>query len=116
MDSTFKAAKKAISRGYRKSYIPGWDATCSNLYDLFSTTGDRDAADSLIERLYNNITKIWQDKTATLDFTHSNRKAWNLVQKPGVNPKTPIKKSHPVTANDIAAKLLNNSEVDVSKS
>ena len=70
----------------------------------------------MIERLNNNRTKIWQDKTATLDFTHSSRKAWNLVQKLCVNPKTPIKKSYPVTANDIAAKLLNNSKADASKS
>ena len=55
-------------------------------------------------------------KKLSKNFTHSSRKAWNLVQKIDVNPKTPIKKSYLVTANDIAAKLLNNSKADVSKS
>ena len=116
VNSVHKAAKSSIPRGYRKSYIPGWDDTCSNLYDLFNATGDSDAADSLIQRLNDNRTKIWKDKTASLDFTHSSRKAWNLVQKLGVNPKSSSSKSYPVTANDIATKLLNNSKAEVSKS
>ena len=116
MDSVLSAAKKAIPRGYRKTYIPGWDETCTNLYDLFCSTDNRDAEDELIQRLNENRAKIWYEKTDSLNFTHSSRKAWNVIQKLGVNPKAHCKKSYPVTANDIGSKLFENSKSDVSAS
>ena len=116
VDLVYKAAKKSIPRGYRRSYIPGWDEECTNLYELFNATGDRNAADALIERLNINRSKIWHDKTMNMDFTHSSRKAWNTIQKLGVNPKAHSKKQFPVSANDIATKLLENSKADMSKS
>ena len=116
MNSVSSAARKAIPRGYRKSYIPGWDETCTNLYDLFCSTGDRDAEDALIQRLNDNCAKIWHAKTDSLNFTHSSCKDWNVIQKLGINRKAYCKKSYPVTANDITSKLLENSKADVSAS
>ena len=39
-----------------------------------------------------------------------------MIQKLGVNPKAHCKESYPVTANDIASKLFENSKADVSAS
>ena len=50
-----KAAKKTISRGYRNSYIPCWDAECESLYKTFlqSPQGDDSslAATALLTKL-----------------------------------------------------------------
>ena len=85
------------------------------MYDLFCTTGEPDTGSSSINRLNENHTKIWHYKTDSLDFTHTSRQAWNTIQNLGVNPKKPEKKSYPVSADDIAAKLLENSKADLNK-
>lgn len=78
------AARKSIPRGYRETYIPGWDKTCEELYSAFNNNGDVNIGSDLINHLNNNRRSIWQRKTETMDFTHSSRKAWNLIKKLGV--------------------------------
>ena len=45
----FKAAKANIPRGFRPTYIPCLDSECQQLLEEFTSSGDPDTADHLIE-------------------------------------------------------------------
>ena len=78
-----KAAKKTIPRGYRNNYIPCWDAECEFLYKTFlqSPQGDDSslAATALLAKLDRNRRDQWSEAVRSIDFSHSSRKAWNIL-------------------------------------
>jgi hypothetical protein len=75
------AAKKCIPRGFRKDYIPGWSQECEDLFDDFSTTGNPDTANLLLQNLDKARRDKWVKTVENLNFTHSSRKAWSLLRK-----------------------------------
>ena len=77
-----KAAKKTIPRGYRNNYIPCWDAECESLYKTFlqSPQGDSSlAATALLAKLDRKRRDRWSEAVRSIDFTHSSRKAWSIL-------------------------------------
>jgi len=115
VDLVIKAAKKSIPRGYRPNYIPGWDKDCEEFYREFLSSGDRNIGAKLIGKLNENRHQIWHKKTDSMDFVHCSRKAWSIVNKLGPNPKERPKKTYPVSANQIAFRLIENSKAQMNK-
>ena len=78
-----KATKKTIPRGYRNNYIPCWDVECESLYKTFlqSPQGDETslAAIDLLAKLDRKCRYRWSEAVRNIDFSHSNRKAWSIL-------------------------------------
>lgn len=68
MNLTQTIAKKHIPRGFRQTYIPGWDVRCSTLYDKFVESRNQSFADKLLDCLDQNRKEIWSNVTENLDF------------------------------------------------
>ena len=110
-DAINHAALGSIPRGARKDYIPGWSKTCNELYNKFVISGDKDsrasAATELCDQLDKERREIWNKSVTSIDFTHSSRKAWRKLQQLTSDPSLK-KREYPVSANAVAAQLLNN--------
>ena len=77
------AAKKYIPRGRRNDHIPCWDAKCENLYQMFLQSPEGSdssrAASALLSRLDRKRRDRWSEAVQTIDFSHSSRKAWSIL-------------------------------------
>ena len=110
-----KAAKKTIPRGYRNNYIPCWDAECKSLYKTFLQSPEGDdsslAATALLAKLDRKRRDRWSDAVRSIDFSHSSRKAWsilnNLTGRPRHSPR-----HCPVSADAIASQLVRNGKYE----
>lgn len=51
MGLVINCAKTHVPRGVRKTYIPGWNKKCEQLYQLFKNTGNKQTAESLLKTL-----------------------------------------------------------------
>ena len=104
------AAKKAIPRGYNRSYIPGWDEECSRLLCDHQRASSREEVDmtaaALIQRLDVTRRTRWTEVVESIDFTHSRRKAWQTIDQ--LTGRNTAPSSCPVTADSIASQLLKN--------
>ena len=110
-----KAAKKAIPRGRRNTYVPCWDAKCEALYQTFlqSPAGDQSsrAATALIIWLDKKRRDRWSEAVRNIDFLHSSRKAWSIINNlTGRSRHSP--RNCPVLANAIAAQLVRNGKYE----
>ena len=78
-----KAAKKTISCGYQNNYILCWNAECESLYKIFlqSSQGDESslAATALLAKLDRKQRNQWSKAVWSIDFSHSSRKAWSIL-------------------------------------
>ena len=107
-------AKKHIPRGFRKVFTPCWLPESEELLKQYESTGDPDIATELLDSLDTARQKRWQETVEDLNFTHSSRKAWNLLRHLGA--ATPVQHQPPkVTANAVASRLLLNSKVPSTK-
>ncbi|VVC27625.1 Hypothetical protein CINCED_3A006061, partial [Cinara cedri] len=98
-------ATKHIPRGFRKSNIPTWDKECIDLFEEFQISSEQSIADELIRTLNINRRKKLQTTTASLNFTHSSRTAWNLVKRlVAETSKTNL--TDKVSSNDVATRLM----------
>lgn len=70
----------------------------------------------LLNRLNENRRKIWDKTVESVDFTHSSRKAWNVLKKLGTNSTNSEKVVTNVTADQVATKLKSSSKVKMDKS
>ena len=65
------------------TYIPCWHAECESLYKTFlqSPQGDDSslAATALLAKLDRKRRDRWSDAVRSIDFSHSNRKAWSIL-------------------------------------
>ena len=77
------AAKKYIPRGRRNDHIPCWDAEFENLYQMFLQSPEGSdssrAASALLSRLDRKRRDRWSEAFQTIDFSHSSRKAWSIL-------------------------------------
>ena len=91
-------------RGFCKAYTPGWNKTCTDLYNQYQTAPNTQTAHQLLDELDPQRKKNWKGRTAQMNFKQSSRKAWNLLHKLGseTNPLTATTSSASVTANNIA--------------
>ena len=100
-------AKQYIPRGVRKSYIPCWTNESEALFTKYKESGDPDTGKKLLTSLKEGR---WSEEMAALDFTHSSRRAWNLLRKLG--GATHSKRQRPkVTANEVEHRLILNGSV-----
>lgn len=110
---TKKSAAKHISRGYRKSYLPGWSEVSEERYEKYKTpTQQNDKA--LLKSLDDSRRQRWIETVENLDMKHSSRKAWALLKRLEGNSK-PKETDNKVSAQSIASVLLENSKGDVNK-
>ena len=110
-----KAAKKSIPRGRRNNYIPCWDAECEDLYQTFLQSSDEDqssrAATALLSRLDKKRRDRWSEAVQNIDFSHSSRKAWSIINNlTGRSRHGP--RHCPVSANSIASQLIRNGKYE----
>ena len=79
------AAKKTIPRGCRRDMIPTWDEECQNLYDQFTEAEPgviaNENAEQLTKTLDEKRRERWESTTASIDFTHSSRQAWQTFNR-----------------------------------
>ena len=105
------ASKNSISRGCRNNHIPCWDAECENLYRTFRQPSERSdsnrAATSLLLRLDKKRRDRWFEALQTIDFSHSSRKAWSILNNLiGRSRRSP--RHCAVSANASASQLIRN--------
>ena len=110
-----KTAEKHIPRGYRKTYIPGWDVACKKLFEEYEESHDSDIADDLIRALNDNRKKRWQETTENLSFIHSSRKGWALLKKLGSENVGKLETGI-VTPNNVASRLIKVGKIEMDKS
>jgi len=109
-ESLLFAAKQCIPRGRRKKYVPYWDKECETLHRSFlrapaGTDSDR-AALSLLSRIEQRQVR-WEEAVNSIDFSHSNRKAWSTINKlAGKSGRS--SRLYPVSANSIPSQLVKN--------
>ena len=109
------AAQKYIPRGRRNNHIPCWDAECENLYQMFLQSPEGSdssrAASALLSRLDRKRRDRWSEAVQTIDFSHSSRKAWSILNNlTGRSRRSP--RHCAVSANAIASVLVNNSKYE----
>ena len=106
-----KAAKTTIPRGYRNNYIPCWDAECVSLYKTFlqSPQGNESslAATALLAKLDRKRRNRWSEVVRSIDFSHSSRKVWSILNNLTGRPKHSPRHC-PVSADAIASQLVRN--------
>ena len=110
-----KAAKKAIPRGRRNTYIPCWDAKSEALYQTFLQSPAEDqssrAATALITWLDKKRRDRWSEAVRNIDFSHSSRKTWSTINNlTGRSRYSPC--NCPVSAHAIAAQLVRNGKYE----
>jgi len=108
-------AKKSIPRGVRKTYIPGFNGECQQLYTRYTETNSNDDATKLIQALNNQRKEKWLNLVEHTDFKHSSRKAWALLRKLGANGKYSANKENQVNPNLVANRIVNLSRATPDK-
>ena len=77
------AATKYIPRGRRNNHIPCWDAECENLHQMFLQSPEGSdssrAASAQLSKLNRKRSDRWSEAVQTIDFSHSSRKAWSIL-------------------------------------
>uniref|UniRef100_W5NI73 Endonuclease/exonuclease/phosphatase domain-containing protein n=1 Tax=Lepisosteus oculatus TaxID=7918 RepID=W5NI73_LEPOC len=75
-----------IPRGFRKTYIPGWDEECTNLASELESATTTERAQSigstLIEYLDNIRKQEWNNMMVSeIDMKHSSIRAWQTINR-----------------------------------
>ena len=109
------AAKNSIPRDCQNNHIPCWDAECENLYRTFLQSPEGSdtnrAATALLLRLDKKRRDRWSEAVWTIDFSHSSRKAWNILKNlTGRSRRSP--RHCAVSANAIASQLIKNGKYE----
>ena len=108
---TSAAARNSIPRGCRNNHIPCWDAECENLFRTLQQSPEGSdsnrAATFLLLRLHKKCRDRWFEAVQTIDFSHSGRKAWNILNNvTGRSRRSPG--NYTVSANAITSQLIRN--------
>ena len=111
----FKAATASIPRGRRPVYTPCLDEECGELLEEYERSGDPDIADHLLDSLDAARKRRWEESTAQMDYTHSSRKAWNLIRRLGAAQQPPTYGRSCVSANQVASHLIKTGKAPVDR-
>ena len=114
-NTTKKATKKTIPRGYRNNYIPCWDAECESLYRTFLQSPQENnsslAATALLAKLDRKRRDRWSEAVRSINFSHSSRKSWSILNNlTGRSRHSP--RHCPVSADAIASQLIRNGKYE----
>ena len=109
------AARKSIPRGCRRTYFPCWDKECERLYQTFLQTPEGPdsgrTASALLHRLDRKKRDRWSEAVQSIDFSHSSRKAWSILNN--LTGRSRQRSRHcPVSANAIASQLVKNGKYE----
>ena len=110
-----EAAKRSIPRGCRKNYTPCWDAECETLDQAFLHSVDDHhssrTATALLMRLDKKRRYRWSEAVRNIDFSHSSRKAWSIVNN--LTCRSRHSPCHcPISSNAIASQLIRNGKYE----
>lgn len=109
------SAKKTIPRGFRDKYIPCWSEHIQRCYDEYQKQPCNDKANEILNLLNQARKEKWNELMKDMNFTHSSRRGWSLLNKLG-NTNQPKKRSPNVNANSIASRIVDvSNSVSVSK-
>uniref|UniRef100_W5MTV4 Reverse transcriptase domain-containing protein n=1 Tax=Lepisosteus oculatus TaxID=7918 RepID=W5MTV4_LEPOC len=100
-----------IPRGFRKTYIPGWDEECTNLASELESATTTERAQSigsaLIEYLDNKRKQDWNNTVSEIDMKHFSRRAWQTINRlTGQSHKPQIQNQ--VKAKDVSKVLVDS--------
>lgn len=101
-------AKKTITTGYRKEYIPGWSNTSEILYPEFLESAEQEIVDELLHNLDAARRQKWMETVEALDFKQSSRKACSLLRKLG-SSNVLIRDNPTVTPNAVVTHIISSS-------
>ncbi|KAL4101204.1 hypothetical protein QTP88_021224 [Uroleucon formosanum] len=108
-----KAAKLNIPRGYRKSYIAGWDENSEELFVKYKQNPTAELGRSLLASLNEKKKRKWIDTIESLDMKKNSREAWKLLHRlegkyvPSISPL--------VKSQTISSALVGNSRIKIDK-
>lgn len=108
-------AKKFIPRGFRKGYVPGWNAESDRLYKEFLESGQSEIAEDLLYSLDLNRKDKWMHTVENMDFRKSSRKAWSILRKLDAN-SMPIVNKPNIVPKVIARRIVEMSRAPSDKS
>ena len=104
------ADKKSITRGRRNNHIPCWDSECENLYRnllRFDRNNSSKATTTLLTRLDKKRRDRWSEAVQSIDFSHSSRKAWSILNN--LTGRSRHSTRHcSISADAIASQLVRN--------
>ena len=114
-NTTKKATKKTIPRGYRNNYIPCWDAECESHYKTFLQSPQENnsslAATALLAKLDRKRRDRWSEAVRSINFSYSSRKSWSILNNlTGRSRHSP--RHCPVSADAIASQLIRNGKYE----
>ena len=106
-----KVAKNTIPRGFRKKYIPKWDARCNELASQHEKAQSVEekllSANRLIGHLNVERKEQWISTVESVDMKRSRRRAWSTINKlTGLKNVSPNPNS--ISPNAVTSCLLNN--------
>ncbi|CAK1587557.1 unnamed protein product [Parnassius mnemosyne] len=104
-------AKKSISRGYRKAYIPSWAEESEKLFDEYTRTGNHEIGDDLLKSLDGGRRNRWLDTVESMDFKASSRKDWRVLNGLAGKTGTNFRGGSAPLANAIANRIVEVSRV-----
>ena len=104
------ATKRSITRGCRNNPLPCWDSEGENLYRVFLKSDGNNssrAATALLTRLDRKRRDRWSEAVQSIDFSHSSRKAWSILNTLTGRSRHSSCRC-PVSADAIATQLVRN--------
>ncbi|NEO82313.1 reverse transcriptase domain-containing protein [Moorena sp. SIO4G3] len=114
-DLVWKAAKKNIPRGCRRSYIPCLSSRSKATYQEYVQAFNEDPfalrtfelSETLLSYMSEERKNRWQELITNIDMTHNSKKAWQTLKKLNVEKNSNIRIAA-VTPNEVAHQLLLN--------
>ena len=104
------AAKRSIPRCRRNNHIPCWNSECENLYGVFLRS-DINISSRATTALHTRLDRKWRDRWSeavqSIDFLHSSRKAWSILNNLTGRSRH-FSRHCPVSADAIASQLVRN--------
>ena len=106
-----KIAKDTIPRGFRKNYVPKWDARCNELGSQHKKVQSVEekllSAKRLIDHLNTKRKEQWISTVESIDMKRSSWRAWSTIKKL-TGRKTVSPNPNLISPNAVTSCLLNN--------
>src|SRR6195952_2869994 len=104
------AAKRSIPRGFQKTYIPGWSKETNIRYKNYQKDPSQQNANLILKSLNGARKEKWNKLMENMNFTHSSRSSWALLNKlDTANSRT--EKYSEISPNAIASRLVKVSNI-----
>jgi len=108
-----KSAKKNIPRGYKKTYVPGWDEQSENLFTEYKQNPNTELGKSLLASLDSAKKQKWIDTVESLDMRKNSRDAWAVFKR--LEGKPVKSQQSKIKARAVSRVLMENSQIKIDK-